>query len=39
MNYIWLANVLVWLGIGGYLVFLAKKNRELEQKIEEIKNL
>jgi len=38
-EYLLLANVLVWLGIGGYLSFLAIRQNRLEQRLNQMERL
>lgn len=37
--YLALANAAVWLGIGGYCFFLAKKNKLLQTRLERLEYL
>ncbi|WP_291320929.1 CcmD family protein [Desulfonatronospira sp.] len=36
MTYLIASNVVVWLGIGGYLFFLAVGQKKLEKKIRQL---
>ncbi len=36
MKYLFWANLFVWLGISGYLIFLVFKTNKLSQKIKEL---
>ncbi len=36
MTYVILSNVVVWLGIGGYLMYLALGQKRLEKKIKQL---
>ena len=38
-NYLLAANVAVWLGIGGYLVFLATGQKKLEQGLRRMETM
>ena len=38
-NYLLAANVVVWLGIGGYLIFLAAKQARLEKGLRQMEIL
>lgn len=38
-TYIFIANVAVWLGVAGYLVFLASKASGLEKRVRQIELL
>lgn len=35
-DFLFAANVVVWLGIGGYLVFLALGQRKLTQRFQQL---
>ncbi|WP_459890579.1 CcmD family protein [Desulfothermus okinawensis] len=37
MKYLVLANIIVWIGIIGYLMFLGNQNREILKKLSQIK--
>jgi CcmD family protein len=39
MNYLLLANVAIWLGISGYVLFLAAKQARLEKRIKHLEFL
>ncbi|MFO7818556.1 MAG: CcmD family protein [Thermodesulfobacteriota bacterium] len=36
MNYLLLANVLIWIGVGGYIFFLGIKQGKLDKKIRHL---
>jgi len=36
MHYLVIANILVWVGIGGYLLYLGRENRKITQKLNQI---
>lgn len=36
MKYVILSNLIIWIGMGIYLIFLSKKQKEIENKILEI---
>lgn len=36
LTYLLWANVLVWIGIGGYLVLLSGRQRGLQERIEQL---
>lgn len=38
-GYLLAANVVIWLGIGGYLVFLAGRQKQLEQRLRRMEAL
>ncbi|NDV18036.1 CcmD family protein [Pseudodesulfovibrio sp. JC047] len=38
-TYIFIANVAVWLGVAGYLVFLASKSVGLEKRVQQLELL
>lgn len=38
-TYIFLANCAVWLGVTGYLVFLATRSAELEKRVRQLELL
>lgn len=38
-GYLFAANVIVWLGIGGYLVFLASRQAALSKRIRQMEIL
>ncbi|MCJ2162947.1 MULTISPECIES: CcmD family protein [unclassified Pseudodesulfovibrio] len=38
-SYIFIANVAVWLGVAGYLVFLASKSTGLEKRVRQLELL
>ncbi|KUJ96324.1 MAG: hypothetical protein PWR24_345 [Desulfonauticus sp.] len=37
MKYIFLANIVVWIGISGYLLFLFRKHKNIENRLFELK--
>lgn len=39
MNYLLIANVCIWLGVGGYLLFLARQQRVLERRVRQLEIL
>ncbi len=39
MTYLILSNVVVWLGIGGYLFYLAANQKNLEKKIRQLEEI
>jgi len=39
MKYLIISNVIIWLGIGGYLFFLAMRTKKLEKKIKQMELL
>jgi CcmD family protein len=39
MKYLIISNLLIWLGIGGYLIFLAIKAKRLEKKVKQLELL
>ncbi|WP_457571604.1 CcmD family protein [Desulfovulcanus sp.] len=39
MKYLIISNVLIWMGIGGYLFFLATKAKRLERKVKQLELL
>ncbi|GAB1410734.1 hypothetical protein MASR1M90_18880 [Desulfovibrionales bacterium] len=39
MNYVLIANVCIWLGVGGYLVLLARQQSNLEQRVRQVEIL
>jgi CcmD family protein len=38
-DYLFIANVAVWLGIAGYLAFLAAKSRGIAKRIDQLEML
>ena len=38
-TYLFLANAAVWVGVAGYLVFLASKASNLEKRVQQIELL
>ncbi|WP_319542670.1 CcmD family protein [uncultured Pseudodesulfovibrio sp.] len=38
-TYIFIANAAVWLGVAGYLVFLASKSAGLEKRVRQLELL
>ncbi|BCS90148.1 CcmD family protein [Pseudodesulfovibrio sediminis] len=38
-TYIFIANIAVWLGVAGYLVFLASKSAGLEKRVQQLELL
>lgn len=39
MNYLLIANVCIWLGVGGYLVLLACQHSSLERRVRQLEIL
>jgi len=39
VKYLIISNVIIWLGIGGYLFFLATKAKKLERKLKQLELL
>lgn len=39
MNYLLIANVCVWVGVGGYLLFLAVQHSALERRVQQLEML
>lgn len=39
MNYLFLANVCIWIGVGGYVLFLAGQHRTLERRLQQLEIL
>jgi CcmD family protein len=39
MSYLFAANVVVWLGLGGYLAFLAGRSAGLERRVRQLERL
>jgi CcmD family protein len=38
-SYLFVANVAVWLGVGGYLLFLAGNQKRLERRLAQMEAL
>jgi CcmD family protein len=36
MNYLFIANVCIWLGVGGYVLFLARQHSVLERRVRQL---
>lgn len=34
--FLWLANILVWVGISGYLIFLGRCNKSIDKRLEQL---
>lgn len=39
MNYLIIANVCIWMGVGGYLLFLARQQAVLERRVRQLEIL
>ncbi len=39
MTYLIASNVVIWLGIGGYVFYLAAVQKKLERKLEQLEEL
>jgi CcmD family protein len=39
MNYLFIANVCVWLGVGGYILFLARQHSVLDRRVRQLEML
>ncbi|NLY41420.1 MAG: CcmD family protein [Desulfovibrionales bacterium] len=39
MNYVFIANVCIWLGVGGYLMLLARQQKNLAQRVRQLEIL
>lgn len=39
MNYLFIANVCVWVGVGGYVLFLARGQAVLERRVRQLEIL
>lgn len=39
MDYLLIANVCVWIGVGGYLVLLARQHASLERRVRQMEIL
>jgi CcmD family protein len=39
MNYLLIANICVWVGVGGYLLFLAGRQAALERRVRQLEIL
>lgn len=39
MNYLIMANVCIWIGVGGYLLFLARQQCVLERRVQQLEIL
>ncbi|NLW80654.1 MAG: CcmD family protein [Desulfovibrionales bacterium] len=39
MNYLLIANVCIWLGVGGYVLFLARQHSALERRVRQLEIL
>ena len=39
MNYLFIANVCVWLGVAGYILFLARQHSVLERRVRQLEIL
>jgi len=36
IEFLWLANTLVWIGISGYIFFLARQKNKLGQRLQSL---
>lgn len=36
MNYLFIANVCIWIGVGGYILFLARQQSVLERRVRQL---
>ena len=39
MNYLFIANVCIWLGVGGYVLFLARQHSVLGRRVRQLEIL
>jgi len=39
MNYLFIANVCVWAGVGSYVLFLARRQAGLERRVRQLEIL
>lgn len=39
MNYLLIANICVWAGVGGYVLFLARQHSNLERRVRQLEIL
>ncbi|NCD24819.1 MAG: CcmD family protein [Deltaproteobacteria bacterium] len=39
MNYLLIANVCIWIGVGGYVLLLARQHRVLERRVRQLEIL
>ena len=39
MNYLLIANVCIWVGVGGYVLFLARQHSVLERRVRQLEIL
>lgn len=35
-SYLLLANILIWLGVGGYIVFIARGQERLRKRLDQV---